>query len=127
MSNHYGNNFEVHRRMSLLTPPSYSCMPAMVATALICISEVGHRRETFSRLLRTVICAVHISLSLIHFNSARSVRLGFGTCSICSKRNIIQCHNTYISIRHLNFNKYVLNVYLFRGKEWRVVIRENIC
>ena len=72
--------------MSLLTLPSYSCMPAMVATALICISEVGHRRETFSRLLPTVTRAVHISrslsLSLMHFNPARSICLCFGTCSI---------------------------------------------
>jgi hypothetical protein len=38
-------------------------MPAMVATALICISEVGRRKETFSRLLWTVIRAVHTTLS----------------------------------------------------------------
>ena len=49
--------------MSLLMLHNYSCMPGRMATALICIAEVGRRKETFSRLLRTVIRAVHITLS----------------------------------------------------------------
>ena len=48
--------------MSLLTLPSYSCLPVMVANAVICISEVGRRKQTFSRLLWTVLRAVHITL-----------------------------------------------------------------